>query len=216
MPEYKLIVNDKTAMILDADGRAVDTRTASALLEMQRRSYGFEASVYILHDREKNIYKIGMTRQPVNNRVMQVRYSESTLDIVLIHVITCDTDTQAADLEFVLHSIAATTHIGGEWFNLPLSAVARFQSVAKFTEAMSYLLKTWWTSLKSPSDRQTSVYNRCKSELDQWYRSIEEKRKSRDERSVWLKSQIEREELQARRNALVQQIQSIDQQMGDV
>lgn len=50
MPEYKLIVNEDGAIILDQTGLAVDTTTALALLEQLSERYERPAHVYIVRN----------------------------------------------------------------------------------------------------------------------------------------------------------------------
>lgn len=119
MSEFKLIVSNEGAMILDEQGEAVDFQTASSLIDLLHQHYESPACVYIMRNTTTNEYKIGWTSQAIGRRISQVRYDVGDLGAIdLEFTIPTRSSLQARELEKKLHSHFADKHAYGEWYKL--------------------------------------------------------------------------------------------------
>jgi hypothetical protein len=131
MPEYKLIVNEDGAIILDQGAMAVDTETALSLLDLLHQRYERLACVYVVRNVAMGAYKIGWTAQRIEARVSQIRYDVGDWQGVDIDVtIPCPSTSEARQLEAELHTQFAGKRLYGEWFNLSVEDLIFMRDMA--------------------------------------------------------------------------------------
>jgi hypothetical protein len=96
MSEYKLIVDDNGARILDRAGRAIKEETALTLLDQLHEHYERPTCVYFVHSTVMDAYKIGWTGQRIEARVSQIRYAMGNWQgVELEYTVPCQSSKEA-------------------------------------------------------------------------------------------------------------------------
>jgi hypothetical protein len=86
-------------------------------------TYGY---VYLMGDRERQVYKIGYSVDPMKR--MEKINKRVPIDLIMIHAIPA---INAYNSEGVLHRMFKKFKLVGEWFVLPDEQVERFCSIEK-------------------------------------------------------------------------------------
>jgi hypothetical protein len=212
MPEYKLIVDESGAKILDQDAQVINLEAALPLVDALRGSYEPPAVVYFMHHQSSNLYKIGMTTQSVSSRLSQIRYEEDARDIVVVHTIACDKASQASDLEFAFHSMHGRWRAYGEWFSMHQSDIEVIKTLKTFIYAVNRVMRKWKPTLEGYgrtefSVREEAIYRAFEVELT---KRIAQKDREIDE-EVWHFNN-----LLDRYNGLENQIETLIKQRDDL
>jgi hypothetical protein len=144
MPEYKLVVNEDGAIILNQESEAVNSDTAFTLLDLLHERYERPACVYVVHNAAMEAYKIGWTAQKIESRVSQIRYDVGGWQgVELEFTLPCSSVSEARQLEVQLHTRFKDKHLYGEWFKLTDEDVNYLQDLwVLSSEVQSYSLKT--------------------------------------------------------------------------
>jgi hypothetical protein len=128
------------------------------------------AQVYIMCSQSQGIYKIGITRKRIHERLAQIRYTDAVPDVDVVHSLQCHNLDQAADLEFIIHSIHAEKHVRGEWFKLDASDLEKLLKLTCGVHGLYKLLPVWAEQLRQlprePHPREQRLCRRYKAILD--------------------------------------------------
>lgn len=85
--------------------------------------------IYLIHDRERDRHKIGISVDPVR-RLRQLQTGNAGLLSLVDHYPT----TRARRIESTLHGFYSANREMGEWFDMPAGEVGRFQERCQFFE----------------------------------------------------------------------------------
>jgi hypothetical protein len=152
MQEYKLIVNNFGVYIVDQDGNPIPLELGREIARKLGRKYARLAYVYLLYHTVDNIYKIGFTAQPVKKRLSQISYKEVGSKIEMFHTFSCESTSEARDLELVMHGLYDSWHVRGEWYDIPSDEITRLKACATGAELLTTLLPLW-RKAADPSQR---------------------------------------------------------------
>lgn len=97
----------------------------------------FNMKLYLIKEDGTDHYKIGITKQPIINRVRQLQ-TGCPHKIVLVDYY----ETNDKKLEQLVHARLKSFNTSGEWFNLPLDEVITFKKTCReVEEQLAYLRK---------------------------------------------------------------------------
>lgn len=93
--------------------------------------------IYLIYDEERNLYKIGVTKNSVEKRLKKLQTGNATLLSVK--------DTHQSDyiyrMESMLHNYFSSKCVLNEWFDLSIDDVKNFQSLCnQFEDTIKVLL----------------------------------------------------------------------------
>jgi hypothetical protein len=92
--------------------------------------------IYLIKENDTNYYKIGVTKQPIYNRIKQLQTGNAH-QITLVDFY----ETAYKKVEKFLHGKFKKYKVGGEWFDLPLEEVIRFKRSCRECEESYLFLK---------------------------------------------------------------------------
>lgn len=93
--------------------------------------------VYLICDPDKDVYKIGVTRNLNQNRIKKLQTGNAT-ELHMVSYVYCDYPFR---LETILHNHFKCKQATGEWFYLNADEVINFKSIAEDKIKVINLLK---------------------------------------------------------------------------
>ena len=94
--------------------------------------------IYLIYDEGNDVYKIGVTRNPVQSRIKKMQTGNPT-QLRLILLYKCEYPFR---LETMLHNIYKNKKVMNEWFELTDNDVIGFKNICDKTVDQINMLKT--------------------------------------------------------------------------